>query len=155
MAERRIGRWLLVAVFAPVIGGIIGYWRFRNDDARLAAVLLAGTFAVPVLLIGMIVPGRLLSVPPLFAVLAGGLAAVGVAALLNRVFAENPYHLLLWACYGFLPGVIYLYYGPYSDQPRLRRAVKRFAIESMVAAILLMLLAPLIPFIGVVLFGFV
>lgn len=133
MAYLRIGRWLLLAWAVPVIGGSIGYWKTGEQDKRLAQTLAAGTFGIPVIAAGGII-GYQVSTP---AALAGAaLAGITAPLLLLQVIDENPYRKLLWACYLSLPGALYLYVGPYKEQPRLRRAAKTFAIGTAVVGVL-------------------
>lgn len=154
MVYRRIDRWLLLSVFVPILGGILGYWQLRNEDSRLATLLLAGTFAIPVWMIGGF-SGYAAGGTAALGVAGGIVAAIATGAILVWASNENPYHRLLWAAYFSIFGALYLYYGPYEEQPRLRRAAKKFAVRTAVVVLLALLLTPLIPFLGVALFGFV
>lgn len=142
MTYARVGRWLFLSWFVPLIGGVIGYWKFRNDDSRLAKLLLAGTFAFPVADITAFV---LISngVDIALALLAAIVAPVFVGAALYYLLRENPYSKLLFASYMYLPGVVYLYYGPFKEQPRLRRAAKNFGLYAGGATVLTVLLVML------------
>ncbi len=152
MAYLQIGRWLLLSWAVPLLGGAVGYWKTKTQDKRLAHVLIIGTFSIPVLVTGAVLGYQ---ITPVASIVGAALAGIVVPLLVTRyIIAENPYRNLLWAAYCCIPGALYLYLGPYREQPRLRRAVKTFVIGSVVVTVLLLLLSPTIPLIGVSLFGF-
>lgn len=135
MAYINIGRQLLIAWVIPILGGVLQYVRFKEQDQRLANILLTGSFGIPVFLAGGVLGARIeQQIGVIITTAVFGTA--GVILVLQEVFKENPYRELLWACYLYLPGAIYLYYGSLKDQPRLRRAVGTFLKESVVLIVI-------------------
>ena len=151
MAYLQIGRWLLLSWAIPVVGGVIGYWRVREQDRRLAQILLVGTFGLPTLFAGTALGYMIM---PVAGAAGAVLAAVTVSLLATHVLKENPYRRLIWACYLYLPAALYLYMGSYKDQPRLRRAIKTFGIGATIIGMLTIVLFGTLPFISGVLAGF-
>lgn len=55
MKQKPTRAWYLVAIFLPVLGGIIGYFATKNEDQGMANSLLIVSILIPIVLFILLV----------------------------------------------------------------------------------------------------